>query len=164
MGHALGTGGASVLAIVITILVFAFMIYRQVRPRQLSVRGLVIVPVILLFFIARSSPALHLTSSKLLGIAVDVVVSLVLGLLATRQLEVYASPETGRAMVRGSWTYFLWWLGAFVIKGAVAVALGEATTSMNSVELIIPLFLLVITRNAYLYWKATQLGLRLHGV
>ena len=162
MAPSIGAGSASILSIVLTLAVIGFMIYRQVRPRRLSSRSLIIVPLVLLFFIARSSPLLHLTSTKVVEIGIDVVVSLTAGLLAARQLHVYASPDTGRAMAGGSWTYFLWWLGAFVVKAAVIVAMGETAQSMSTVEVLVPLFLLVVTRNGYLYWKATRLGLALH--
>ena len=155
-------GGGGLQTIVVAVAVVAFMVYRQFRARRLSARMLLLIPAVLLFLIIKSYPSLHPDPTIVIEIAVDVVVSLVLGLLAARQLQVYASPETGRAMVRGSLTYFLWWLGAFVIKAVVAVLLGETSSTVNSVEILIPVFLLVATRNAYLYWRATRMGLSLH--
>lgn len=91
-------------------------------------------------------------------IAIDAVVSLVVGRLAARRLRVSASPESGRAMAQWSWTYFPSWLGAFVIQALVAVTLGETTARVNAVEILSPVFLLVASRNAYLYWRAGRLG------
>ena len=155
-------GGGSLQTIVVAAAVLAFMVYRQFRARRLSARMLLLIPAVLLFLIIKAYPSLHPDPTIVIEVAVDVVVSLVLGLLAARQLQVYASPESGRAMVRGSLTYFLWWLGAFVIKAVVAVLLGETSSTVSPLEILIPVFLLVATRNAYLYWRATRMGLSLH--
>lgn len=150
-------------SIVLAILVIVFLVYRQIVPRQLSGRSLLLVPVVLLYFLLQSLPSFHPDAQSLLETGIDIVLNLVLGLLATRQLRVYASPATGKAMASGSWTYFLWWLAAFVVKAGLAVAFGETGFSgVSQVEILIPVFILVVTRNIYLYWKATQLGLTLH--
>ncbi len=157
-----GTASETVFSIGLVAAVIAFMVYRQIRPRRLTIRNLVLLPLILLVIIVRSWPLLRLTPRTTMESVVGAGVSLTLGLLAARQLRVYRSPDSGRAMASGSWTYFLWWLGAFVAKAGLAVALGETATTMNTVEVLIPVFLLVLTRNAYLYWRASRLGLPLH--
>jgi len=159
----LGGQGGAVESVVVVVLVVAFLVYRQVVPRRLSTRALLLVPAVLLYFLLQALPSFHPSGETLGQIGVDVAVNLLLGLLAARQLRVYRSPETGKAMVGGSWTYFLWWLLAFAIKAGLAVAFGETGLSgMSDVEILIPVFLLVATRNAYLYRRATQLGLALH--
>lgn len=127
-------------------------------------RALVLMPVIVLYFVLNSWHSFHPTHSQLLEICISAVVSTVFGVLACRQLKVYASPHTGKAMASGSWTYFLWWLAAFIIKVGLSIAFGETSfTSMGNVEILVPLFALVVARNVYLYWRVTQLGLELHG-
>jgi hypothetical protein len=152
-----------VVSALLVIVVLALLVYRQVHPRRLSTRGLVVVPLIILYFVLNALPGFHPTSAKLTEIGISIVVSIVLGLLACRQLKVYASPTTGKAMASGSLTYFLWWLAAFIIKSGLSVAFGETSfNNVSQVEILIPVFLLVATRNAYLYWKASKLGLSLH--
>lgn len=156
-------GGGPVLSVLVALAVVALLVYRQVRPRRLSARTLLLIPLVLLYFLWRSLGSFHLTPTVVLETAVDVAVALVAGLLAARQLRVYPSPETGRAMLGGSLRYFLWWLGAFVVKAALAVAFGaDSLSAVSGAELLIPVFLLVATRNAYLYWRASALGLALH--
>lgn len=152
-----------IFSVVLVVVIFGWIIYRQLRPRKLHVRGLLIAPVIILYFLIRSFPSFHPTATEILDMIITSIVSLVFGLLACRSLKVYASPQTGKAMASGSWTYFLWWLASFVIKAGLAVFLGETSArSINTVQILIPVFLLVVTRNAYLYWRATSLGLQLH--
>jgi hypothetical protein len=153
----------SILSTLIVIVIIAALIYRQIRPRRLSTRGLVIMPLIILYLLVQALPTFHPTMSKIEEITITAVVSLVLGILACRQLKVYASPKTGKAMASGSLTYFLWWLAAFAIKAGLSVAFGETDFSnVSQVEILIPVFLLVVTRSAYLYWKVSTLGLELH--
>ena len=156
-----GTSGAQ--SIVIVIAAIAFMVYRQIVPRRLSGRTLLIVPLILAFLVWQGLATFHPSSAQITDIAVSSIISLVFGILAARQLRVYADPNTGTAMAAGSLTYFLWWLGAFAVKVALAVALGETSTGgLSEMDLLIPLFFLVATRSAYLYWRATQLNLPLY--
>jgi hypothetical protein len=151
--------GGTVETIVIGLLVVGFLVYRMIVPRRLSARGLVIVPLILLYFLWRSLSTFHPTNAQIEEIAISSLVSVVLGLLAARQLRVYQDPQSGAVMTAGSLTYFLWWLGAFVIKVALAFAFGEtAASGVSELDILIPVFLLMATRNLYLYWKASQLG------
>jgi hypothetical protein len=152
-----------IVSILLAVTVLVLLIYRQMRPRRLSERGLWLMPVIILYFIVQSWPKFHLTPTKFTEIGISAVVSIVFGLLACQQLKVYASPKTGKAIASGSWTYFLWWLAAFVIKGALSVAFGETSFGkISEAEILVPVFFLVVTRNAYLYWRVNQLGLELH--
>jgi hypothetical protein len=154
---------SSAFSVVLSLAILAYIIYRQLRPRRLHVRGLVIAPLLILYFILSSVGSFHPTSSETTEIVATSVISLVLGLLACRSLRVYASPTNGKAMASGSWTYFLWWVASFVIKAGLAIAFeGSSFKNLNEVEILIPVFLLVSTRSAYLYWKTTQLGLQLH--
>ena len=152
----------NILPIIISVAVFAFIIYRQLRPRKVSQRGLILIPATILFFLANSLPTFHPTQKEILEVILMSLISIVLGLLACRQLHVYEGP-TQRAMVKGSWTYFVWWLIAFTVKALLSILLGETSfNSLNQTEIFLPIFFLVITRNAYLYWKTKQLGLILH--
>jgi hypothetical protein len=154
----------SVLTIGLVIVVLGLVVYRQLRPRILSRNSLLIIPVILVFFIIQAWSTFHPTMIQIEDIAVSALASTVFGLLACRQLKVYASPTTGKAMVKGSWTYFLWWLAALVVKAGLSYLLHETSVASRSeVETLVPVFLLMTTRNAYLYWRVTQLGLELHG-
>jgi hypothetical protein len=151
-----------VIAILLVSIVIAIILYRQLRPRKLSQKSLLIFPVIILYFIIQSIPTFHPTTTKLLEIVITSVVSITLGFFACRQLSVYKG-ATGKAMAKGSWVYFLWWLAAFVIKAILSLLFGETTfSSTNQLEIFLPLFFLILTRNVYLYWKTTKLGLELH--
>lgn len=151
-----------VLEVLIALVIVVYIVYRQLRERKLSARGLIIFPAILLILIAHSWPSFHPSSTKALEILISAIVSTTLGLLACRQLRVYAGP-TGQAMAKGSWTYFLWWLGALIIKSILSVAFGETQiANVSEVEFFIPIFILITTRNVYLYWRTAKLGLPLH--
>lgn len=150
------------VSIALTVLVLGLLIYRQLRPRRLSSRGLVIIPAIVLYFILNNISAFHPSTTKLVEVGISVVVSITFGLLACRELKVYASEKTGKAMASGSWVYFLWWLAAFIVKTGLSFAFGETMTNANQVEILIPVFFLVATRSAYLFWRVEQLGLELH--
>ncbi len=155
-------GGGPGETVLIGVAAFVYLVYRQVTPRALSTRSLVLVPLILLYFLWRSLPSFSPTPTILVETSVDAVVTLVLGLLAVRQLQVYSNPTTGRAMVGGSLRYFLWWLAAFVAKAGLAIAFGVTAANVTGLEILLPVFLLVASRNAYLYWRAVSIGLPLH--
>lgn len=136
-------------SIIVVIAAIAFILYRQIRPRKLSTWSLAGIPLILLYFIFKSSFAL--TQIKIIEIIISSVVSTILGLLACRQLHVYAGPS-GKAMAKGSWTYFLWWLAAFIFKSVLSILFKETSLKNTSqLEILIPVFLLIATRNAYIY-------------
>ena len=66
-------------------------------------------------------------------------------------------------MASGSWEYFLWWLGAFAVKAILSVVFGETDLSkISEVDILVPVLLLVVTRNVYLYFRVNKLGLELH--
>ena len=151
------------ISVAFTLVVVGLLVYRQLRPRRLSERGLVVLPLIVLYLIFQSLPSFHPTGMKLVEVGISIAVSVIFGLLACRQLKVYASPKTGKAMASGSWEYFLWWLAAFIVKGLLSFAFGETSISgVNQIEVLIPVFFLVVTRNIYLFWRVDQLGLELH--
>lgn len=161
VSSSLGGGGATSALLVIAVL--AFLVYRQIIPRRLSARSLLLVPVVILYFLWRSLASFHATDATVLDTALDAAVTLVVGLLAAQQLRLYPDPDTGRAMVGGSLRYFLWWLAAFVVKSALAVAFGMTSpAAVAGFEILLPVFILVASRNAYLYWRAMRLGLPLH--
>lgn len=147
---------------IIVIAVIAFIVFRQIRPRKLSKGSLLITPLIVLFFLVKSFPTFHPTQKEILDMTIISVVSIVFGLLACRQLHVYKG-ASGKAMAKGSWTYFLWWLAAFVIKIILSVLFGETSySSISQTEIFLPVFFLMVTRSAYLYWKVNKLELTLH--
>lgn len=155
--------GGGVTSTLVVIAVLGFLVYRQVIPRRLSTRSLILMPLVILYFLWRSFASFHPTGSTVLDTGLDAAVTLVLGLLAARQLRLYPDPQTGRAMAAGSWRYFLWWLAAFILKSALAVAFGiTSPAAVSGAAILLPVFILVATRNAYLYRRATQLGLPLH--
>jgi hypothetical protein len=152
----------NVTSTLIVIAVIAFIIIRQIRPRKINQRSLLITPAILLFFLLDSFKTFHQTQKGITEIVIMSIVTIALGLLACRQLHVYEGPS-GRAMAKGSWTYFLWWLAAFIIKAILSVLFGETSfSSVDQTEIFLPIFLLMITRSGYLYWKVNKLNLILH--
>jgi hypothetical protein len=154
----------SIFSIGLVVIVLALVIYRQLRPRMLSRNSLLIIPVVLLVVILNAWSTFHPTTAQIEDIAISALASTVFGLLACRQFKVYPSPKTGKAMVKGSWTYFLWWFAALVVKAGLTFLLHEnSVASRSEVETLVPVFLLMATRNAYLYWRVSQLGLELHG-
>ncbi|HSX09952.1 MAG TPA: hypothetical protein VLF93_07385 [Candidatus Saccharimonadales bacterium] len=152
----------TILPVLISVAVFGFVIYRQLRPRKLSQKGLIILPAIILFFLIKSFSAFHPTEKEIIETLLMSIISIVLGLLACRQLHVYKGP-TDRAMVKGNWTYILWWFAAFVIKAVLSYIFGETSLKgVSQTEIFIPVFFLMTARSAYLYWKTKQMGLILH--
>jgi hypothetical protein len=153
----------AIQSILLTIVIVGFLVYRQIRPRRLSSRGLILMPIIVVYFIVQALPTFHPTPTRLVEMGVTAAVSIVFGLLACRQLKVYASDKTGKAMASGSWEYFLWWLGAFAVKAILSVIFGETDLSkVSEVDILVPVLLLVVTRNVYLYLRVNKLGLELH--
>ena len=150
------------ISIVLTVVFIVFIIYRQIRPRKLSRKSLVIFPLIILYFVVKAYPTFTPTQIKLLEMTISSIVSITFGLLACRQLHVYKGPS-GKAMAKGNWTYFLWWFAAFVIKSLLSILFGETNfKTVSQFEILLPIFFLIVTRNAYLYWKTTKLELTLH--
>lgn len=151
-----------IISVALVIILIIVLIVRQIRPRKLSAKGFIVMPIILFYFIVEALPSFHPSSTQLLEMTLSSAVSLILGLLACRQLHVYEG-KSGRAMAKGSWQYFLWWLGAFIAKSFIAVALGETSgQNLNTVAILLPVFFLLVTRNAYLYFKTKRLELVLH--
>lgn len=152
----------STLSIIVVIAVIVFIIYRQIRPRKISQKSLIILPAIILLLIIKSLPSFHPTQKEIGEMVIMSIITIILGLLACRQLHIYEG-STGKAMAKGNWTYFLWWLAAFVIKSILSFIFGETSlSSVNQTEIYLPIFLLMTTRNAYIYWKTQKLGLMLH--
>ena len=152
----------NIIPTLIVIAVMAFIISRQIRPRKLSKASLIITPAIVLFFLVKSFPTFHMTQKEILDITIMSVTSIVLGILACRQLHVYKG-SSGKAMAKGSWTYFLWWLAAFVVKALLSILFGETSlSSVSQTEIFLPIFFLMVTRSIYLYWKVEKLELKLH--
>jgi hypothetical protein len=152
----------TVLSIVISLAILVFIIYSQLRPRKISQKGLILFPAIVLFFLIKSFSSFQPTQKDSIELVIMSITTIVFGLLACRQLQVYKGP-TERAMSKGSWTYFLWWLAAFVIKILLSILFGDTSfKSVNQTEIFLPVFFLIVTRNAYLYWKTKKLGLVLH--
>ena len=151
-----------IITLFVVSIIILTLIYRQTRPRKLSLKGLVIFPLITLFLVLWALPTFHPGYAGFINIVVTSIVSAVLGLLACRQLYVYKG-ASGKAMAKSNWTYFLWWLAAFIIKAFLAVILRETPThNINQTEILLPVFILLLTRNTYLYWKVTKLQLTLH--
>jgi hypothetical protein len=152
----------AIIPVIISLAVFGFVIYRQMRPRKLSQKGLIILPAIILFFLINSLPTFHPNQKDIIELVIMSIVSIVLGFLACRQLHVYKG-STERAMVKGNWTYLLWWIAAFVIKAILSIFFGETSLkSISETEIFLPVFFLMITRSLYLYWKVNKLGFILH--
>ena len=152
----------TIIPVIVSLAVFGFVIYRQLRPRKLSLKGLIILPAIILFFLIKSLSEFHLTEKDIIETILMSIISIVLGLLACRQLYVYKGP-TDRAMVKGNWTYILWWFAAFVVKAGLSFVFGETSLKgVSQTEIFIPVFFLMTARSAYLYWKTKQMGLILH--
>lgn len=150
------------LSIILVIAMIGYIVYRQLTPRKLSVRGLAIFPAIILLVALEGLLSFHPTRTDILELGIDTVVTTVLGLCAARQLTVYADSTSGRAAARGSWRYFLWWVAAFAVKILLAMVFqGGSQVGLSQVEILAPVFVLMVTRNAYLYWKAGRLGLTL---
>jgi hypothetical protein len=152
----------TILPILISVAILVFIIYRQLRPRKISQKNLIIFPAIVLFFLIQSLSSFHPTQKDIIELVIMSITTIVFGLLACRQLQVYKGP-TERAMAKGSWTYFLWWIAAFVVKTLLSILFGDTSfKSFNQTEIFLPVFFLIVTRNAYLYWKTKKLGLVLH--
>ena len=151
-----------ILPVILIIAIIAFMLYRQIRPRKISQKSLFIIPAIILFFLLKSLPSFHPTQKELIEMAIMSIVTIILGLLACHELHIYKG-STGKAMARGTWKYFLWWVAAFAIKAILSVIFKEnSLASINETEIYLPVFFLVVTRNAYTYWRTKELGLILH--
>ena len=151
-----------IISVLLIVILIGFLVYRQIKPCKLSLSSLVIFPAIIIYFIIQSIPTFQPNAIKLLEIGISSIVSITLGSLACRQLHVYKG-STGKAMAKGSWTYFLWWLAAFVIKSVLSVSFGETSSkNINQIEILLPVFFLLVTRNIYLYWRTSQLKLELH--
>jgi hypothetical protein len=151
-----------IFSLILSLAIISFIIYRQISARKISLKSLVIFPLIILYFMLEALPSFHPSQTKILEISIISIVSITLGLLACRQLHVYKG-ASGKAMMKGSWTYFLWWLAAFVVKSLLSVLFGETSfKSVNQFEIFLPVFLLMLSRNAYVYWRTRQLGLELH--
>lgn len=152
----------NIITILISIAVIAFVIYRQIRPRKISKGGLIILPAIILFLIIKSLPAFHPTQQQIIEITIMSIITIILSLLGSKELHVYKG-HTEKAMAKSSWKYFLWWLAAFVIKAILSILFHEnSLSSVNETEILLPIFLLMLTRSVYLYWEVQKLGLTLH--
>jgi len=152
----------NIIPIVIVIAVIIFFVYRQIRPRKISQKGLIIIPAIILFLLLQSLPTFHPTQTELIDTVIMSIVTIIFGLLACRELHIYQG-STGKAMAKGSWKYFLWWVAALVIKVILSIVFHEtSSSSLNEIEIYLPIFFLTTTRNAYIYWRTKKLGLILH--
>jgi hypothetical protein len=152
-----------VVDIVIAIAVLGWVVVRQVQPRPVSVRGLLLLPIILVVIgVSEVSKALphgqHFTSSDGTWLAVDLAIGVVSGVV--RAFTVRLFERDGVLWRQGSyWTIALWVLSvaARVVIGVLGSHHGAGKVLDDG--LLLSFGVSLLAQYGVVGWRAQQTGI-----
>ncbi len=159
---------SELLAALIAFVAIGFIVYRQLKARPVTIGLLVILPLVLLLIGIRSISQLHFTAATITQLIASLIIGFTFGYIACLKLDVHTDSVSGGAVVKGSWSYFGWFIGAMIARLIIAgiVHLGFHTQVFSSsswVILMLSVAAFIATRSVYLYFKVKSLGLPLVG-
>jgi hypothetical protein len=154
------------ITIVVILAAVVYLVIRQLQPRLLSRRELVLLPLVLAFFLARSLVSSPITDQEIIHVVAFGGLGIVFGLLSCTALRLSSDPATGVAVVSGTWAYLLWWILAFVARLGMLVVLnliaGSPLNTIGSTASILASACgLLVVRSLYLGLRAAALDLPL---
>jgi hypothetical protein len=148
---------------VITAALVVWVLTRQLRARPVLVRKLFALPVILGIIgigtlnSAASKGSAHFTSNDATWLAIDLAVTVVLGLFRGVSIRVY--PQDGVLWRRGTWVTLAGWLVSFAVRGAIGVlAADDGARLVASSALMLSFGVSLAVQSAVIYLRGLQSG------
>ena len=150
------------LAIVIAI---AYIIDRQLKPRPLDSRELLLIPLALLYFGANALWKTSLTTTSAIDVALSIAIGIYLGYKSLSSMKLYADKVHGEAMIEGTITYLKWFALSMVCRllvgGTLYAIEGKASLKTAEAGFLLSTGAFVGMRSIDLYYKAERLGIPL---
>lgn len=151
------------LAIIVAI---AYIIDRQLRPRPLDNRELLLMPLALLYFGANALWKTSVSVSGSIDVALSVIIGIYFGYRSLSSLKLYANKTSGEAVVEGTWGYLKWFALSMLCRLLVAGLLygvdgGKASLKTAEAGFLLSTGVFVGIRSVALYYRARQLRIPL---
>ncbi|HEY9724761.1 MAG TPA: hypothetical protein V6D47_22350 [Oscillatoriaceae cyanobacterium] len=145
----------AVIQIVVIVLALAFVVWRQLRARELKVSRLWLVPALLTYESWRLMPA-NIGLAAIAAAAVGLVVGLALGVFRARFYTMVPNPAKGTIAVKGSPWALLVWGAIFAFKLGARFFTHTASMSghldtLSFALMVLALGMLLGTRGRMLY-------------
>lgn len=143
-----------------------YIVDRQLKPRPLDNRELLLMPLALLYFGANALWKTHMTTMSVIDIASSILIGAYFGYKSLGSLKLYADRTYGEAVVEGTWSYLRWFVLSMACRLIIAGLLYIADSNKTSVKTAEAGFLLSTSvfigiRSINLYYKANRLGIPL---
>jgi len=152
-------------ATVAIIVIIAYIVDRQLKPRPLDNKELLLTPLLLLYFGANTMSQISITPIAMIDIIASVGIGVYFGVLSLRGITLYADTVHGEAIVKGTWKYLQWYalsiLARMIITGGLYVVGGNISLKITEVGFLLSAAAFVGTRSLYLYYRSQQLGIPL---
>lgn len=146
--------------------IIAYIVDRQLEPRPLDNRELLLAPVALLYFGANALAKLPVTTFAVLDVACSVVIGAYFGVRSLSSAKLYADRVHGEAVIEGTWAYLKWYVLSIVSRMAVTGVLyalfgGEISVKVIEAGFLLSAGVFVGVRSVAMYAKSRRLGIPL---
>lgn len=147
-------------------LIIGYVVDRQLKPRPLDNRELLLAPLALLYFGADTLSKTQLTPFLTTDIFCSVIIGAYFGFRSLSSMKLYADKLHGEAIVEGTWAYLKWYLLSIICRALVTGFLYIVFSASISIKAIEAGFLLsagvfVGMRSVELYFRSQRLGIPL---
>lgn len=155
-----------ITATVVIVVAVAYVIDRQLKPRPLDSRELLLLPLALLYFGANALWKTSITPLGVIDLVLSVAIGLYFGYRSLSSLKLYADKTYGEAVVEGSWSYLKWFvlsmLCRLLLGGLLYVADGgRASFKTAEAGFLLSTSVFIGLRSVDLYYRAGRLGIPL---
>lgn len=155
-----------ITATVAIVAVVALVVDRQLRPRPLDNRELLLTPLALLYFGGNALWGTSVTWIDGLDIGLSIAIGLYFGYRSLSSLKLYADKVHGEAVVEGTWGYLRWFVYSMLCRVAVAGLFywmngGHVSLKTAEAGFLLSTAVFIGVRSVDLYYRADHLGIPL---
>lgn len=145
------------------LLAIAYIVDRQLKPRPLDNRELLLMPLALLYFGVNALWKIPITTSGIIDIGLSITIGAYFGYRSLRSLKLYADATYGEAVVEGTWSYLKWFILSMVCRLLIASLFylleGKASFKLAEAGFLLSTGVFVGVRSIDLYYKSQRLGI-----
>jgi hypothetical protein len=152
-----------VVDVVVAIALVAWIVVRQVQPRPVNVRQLLILPAILIVIgaseVSKAAPSGHsLTSTDVTWLAVDLAVAVISGLARAATIRLFE--QDGELWRQGTRVTVALWLASIAARVVIAL-LGSHHGAGKVLDdgLLLSFGVSLIVQSAVILWRGQQTGI-----
>lgn len=146
--------------------VVGYIVDRQLKPRPLDTRELLLMPIIMFYFAANALWGSAYTTPLVIEIVISVIIGVYFGYKSLAGIKLYADKVHGEAVIEGTWGYLKWYglsIVARVVLIGVLYALygGGVFSKATEAGFLVSTGVFVGVRSVDLYYRAEKLGIPL---